>query len=212
MPFLHFEKILEIVAFCASISYMVLTFARSIFLWVFGIMAAILYGSLFIMSHLYGNAIQQFCYFITSVYGLITWVKEIKYLPIHSRKTGVRKISRRMIGESFFIFVALFFLINLIGGLLPTIFNWEQSKFPVADSILSAGGILAIWLLANRYMEQWLLFAVVNFGYTFLYLAKGLDITAVLSAIYIVLSILGFFKWKKVYHENKVIVESLDDA
>ncbi|MGB4445648.1 MAG: nicotinamide riboside transporter PnuC, partial [Dysgonamonadaceae bacterium] len=64
-------------------------------------------------------------------------------------------------------------------------------------SFTTAVSIIGMWMLAHKYLEQWWLWFVVNVVSSALYLWKGLYPTAGLFMIYSVISVFGYFRWKK---------------
>jgi len=60
-------------------------------------------------------------------------------------------------------------------------------------------------MLAQKYLEQWMLWIVVNIVSTILYFWKGLYPTGILFIVYVIVAVLGYFRWKKemVKDDNK---------
>ncbi len=57
-------------------------------------------------------------------------------------------------------------------------------------------------MLAQKHAEQWWVWFLVNLISCGLYLWKGLYPTALLFAIYTVISMFGYFKWVKLARRN----------
>ena len=72
-----------------------------------------------------------------------------------------------------------------------------NSTVPVTDSFANALSIVAIWALARKYLEQWLLWLVADAVLTALYAYKGLLFRPCLYGLYTVIAVFGYFKWKK---------------
>ena len=75
--------------------------------------------------------------------------------------------------------------------------NWTDSSVPVCDSFTTALSIIALWALAQKYAEQWLLWLVVDAVCTVLYIYKQIPFTACLYAFYTVMAVLGYRQWLK---------------
>ena len=58
-----------------------------------------------------------------------------------------------------------------------------------------------MWMLARKYIEQWWVWLVVDAVSAWLYIYKGIYFTAVLYAIYAIISIFGYCKWEKMMQE-----------
>ena len=75
--------------------------------------------------------------------------------------------------------------------------TWTDSSVPVCDSFTTALSMVALWALAQKYAEQWLLWLVVDAVCTVLYIYKQIPFTACLYAFYTVMAVLGFRQWLK---------------
>ena len=72
-----------------------------------------------------------------------------------------------------------------------------DSTVPVTDSFANALSIVALWALARKYVEQWLLWLVADAVLTCLYAYKGLVFRPCLYGIYTIMAVAGYFKWRK---------------
>jgi nicotinamide riboside transporter PnuC len=61
---------------------------------------------------------------------------------------------------------------------------------------VNALSFIALWWLARKYLEQWLLWIVVDTELAALYVYKGLPFTAGLYTLYVIIAIAGYRKWK----------------
>ena len=83
----------------------------------------------------------------------------------------------------------------LFAAIAFVLIRHTDSPVPYGDSFTTAVSIIAMWMLAHKHAEQWLLWVVVNVVSCALYVWKGLYPTALLFAIYSVISVFGYFKW-----------------
>ena len=82
-------------------------------------------------------------------------------------------------------------------GIAWILINFTDSNVPLLDSFTTALSIIGMWMLARKYVEQWWAWIVVDAVSAGLYVYKGLDFTAALYALYTIIAIFGYFKWKK---------------
>ena len=54
-----------------------------------------------------------------------------------------------------------------------------------------------MWMLSRKYVEQWLVWLVVDLVTVGLYFYKGIPITAGLYTIYCALAVAGYLRWKR---------------
>jgi len=75
--------------------------------------------------------------------------------------------------------------------------NYTDSPVPIGDAFTTALGVTATWMLARKYLEQWLLWIVANAVSLGLYMYKDLYPTAVLFFVYLILAFVGYYNWKR---------------
>jgi len=85
----------------------------------------------------------------------------------------------------------------LWGIIYWVLITWTDSNVPVCDSFTTALSMVALWALAQKYAEQWLLWLVVDAVCTVLYIYKQIPFTACLYAFYTVMAVLGYRQWLK---------------
>jgi nicotinamide mononucleotide transporter len=109
----------------------------------------------------------------------------------------ISHLPRRYLVKLATIFLITFAVIAFV------LIRFTDSPVPYGDSFTTSLSILAMWMLAHKYIEQWLLWIVVNIVSTGLYFWKGLDTTAVLFIVYSIIPVFGYFKWKKMMVEQQ---------
>ena len=83
----------------------------------------------------------------------------------------------------------------LRGGILDV---WSPlSTVPWWDSFTTALSIIAMWMLAHKYVEQWLAWLVVDAVSCGIYIYKDLYFTSFLYGLYAVIACFGYLKWKQ---------------
>jgi nicotinamide mononucleotide transporter len=91
---------------------------------------------------------------------------------------------------TFFVIVAT----ALLGFVLHKL---TDASLPYVDSFLAVLSMAAQWMMARKYIENWILWIVVNIGSIGMYGFKGLYFTMFLFAVYFGLAIFGYVEWKK---------------
>ena len=118
--------------------------------------------------------------------------KELFSQMAHSAR-GV-ECSRTPLREWIYIIIAdivIFFAYYLV------LRNFTDSPLPVCDSLTTALSITATWMLSQKRIEYWLVFVFVDAFSACLYVWRGLYPSAVLFAIYTVMAVLGYLRWRK---------------
>ena len=179
---------IEIIGAVIGLIYLYFEFIASKWLWPVGVIMPVVYIWILLQSKFYADMGVNVYYFFASIYGWIYWNKhknsEQGILPITN--TPKRYIFPLIIiGTLLFAFIA-FILVK-----------YTDSPVPYGDSFTTALSILGMWLLAKKHVEQWWFWFVVNIFSCALYAWKGLYTTSILFGIYSIISVLGYFKWKK---------------
>ena len=92
---------------------------------------------------------------------------------------------------------AIVFFFMAWGVTYYILITWTNSTVPVLDSFTNALSFVGLWALARQYLEQWLFWIVVDAVCTMLYIQKGIPFKAGLYALYVIIAIAGYFKWKR---------------
>ncbi|SCD21246.1 Nicotinamide mononucleotide transporter [Proteiniphilum saccharofermentans] len=178
---------IEIIGAVIGLLYLYLEYNANKWLWPVGVLMPIVYVWIFFQSKFYADMGINVYYFFASIYGWARWTKhksEGSGLPI-------RHTPRRYIIPILTIGTALFAAIAFI------LIRFTDSPVPYGDSFTTALSILGMWLLAHKYVEQWWFWFFVNIISCGLYVWKGLYPTSILFAIYSVISVFGYLKWKR---------------
>ena len=186
------EHWLDIVTTVLGLAYILLEYKASIWMWLVGFLMQALGIVLYYQKGLYADCGMEFYYLAMTVYGYYRWVKTP--LP-HREGSGeglhIRHFPKRLIGYWILVIGSVW---ALIYWLLVTFTN---SNVPLADSFTTALSIVGIWALAHKYLEQWFIWIAVDVVTCVLYFYKDIPFKASLYALYVVIAIFGYFKWRK---------------
>lgn len=180
--------ILQIVGTTLGLLYLWLEYRANIWLWVVGAIMPMVHGALYLQSGIYADAAMQLYYVLAGVYGLVVWRRRPKggvELPI--RHTPIRWVPA-LVATYAVLHVALYFLLT----------EFTDSRVPFLDSMSTALCIVAMWMLSRKLVEQWLVWLVVDMISVGLYIYKGIPITGSLYALYSLLAVAGYLRWRKV--------------
>ena len=178
---------LDMLTTVLGLAYIILEYRASIWLWAVGFAMQSLGIVLYYQKGLYADCGMEFYYLFMTVYGYFRWIrgaKQKKTLPI-------RHFPKRLVLPWGLATLAIW---GFIYFLLVTFTN---SNVPLADSFTTALSIVGIWALANKYLEQWLIWITVDVVTSVLYLYKDIPFKASLYALYVVIALCGYFKWER---------------
>jgi len=62
--------------------------------------------------------------------------------------------------------------------------------------------VLATWMLANKILENWIYWIVIDIVAIVLYWKSGYLATIILFSLYVILAFYAYVSWRKAYSEN----------
>ena len=82
--------------------------------------------------------------------------------------------------------------------------RFTDTDVPWWDAFPTAASVLGQWLLGRKYVENWPTWIVVNVVATALFAYKGLWLTVVLYAVFVVMSMIGWRAWLHLLPDARV--------
>ena len=179
---------LDIVTTVLGLAYILLEYRASVWMWAVGFAMQTLGIVLYYQKGLYADCGMEFYYLAMTVYGWWRWVKP----KAKSQKPiAISYFPKKLILPWLLIIAAVW---AFIYWLLVTFTN---SNVPLADSFTTALSIVGIWALAHKYLEQWFIWIAVDVVTSVLYFYKDIPFKASLYALYVIIAIFGYLKWRK---------------
>ena len=178
---------IEIFGALISLLYLRLEYKANRWLWPVGMITPLIYIYIFFANKLYAVMGINGYYLFASIYGWYCWKKKDQEVVDFK----IVRLPLRLVWKLFSIFAVLFLLIAWI------LVRYTDNPIPYGDALTTALSIVAMWMLAHKYAEQWLVWLVVNTVSAGLYFWMGLVPTSILFFIYAVVSVFGYLKWRK---------------
>jgi nicotinamide mononucleotide transporter len=190
-PFSLFDLIdtslLEILSFALAIAMVLLNIRQSPWAWPFAIASAGLYAIVFYEAKIYGDMALQFVFVAISLWGWHQW------LFGGANKQGI--IVTRLHASSWAMVALTWALAYAVVATILRTFT--DTDVPHSDAFLTAGSLVAQYLLTRKTLENWHLWIIIDLLYIGLYLHKNLYLTAVLYGLFAILAFVGLLAWKK---------------
>lgn len=181
---------IDIAGTIIGLIYLWLEYRASIWLWLFSIIMPIVNAWLYFSRGLYADFGMESYYVVAAIYGYLVW-------RFKGRKASQEADSTQ--GICHIKTTTLCALLAVIAVLWVTIYwflaNHTDSTVPILDSFTTAVSIVAMWALAHKYVEQWLLWFAVDLVCTGLYVYKGIPFHGMLYGFYTIMAIIGYRKW-----------------
>jgi nicotinamide mononucleotide transporter len=190
-----FNIIIEIIAVIFGITSVWFAKKENILVFPTGIVSTILFVYLCYIFTLYGDLSINIYYTIMSIYGWYMWSRTVKGEEISIEKATSKDWKK----------VSLIFAITVIFVICVYLFfNRFDRATDYVDTFTTGIFFAAMWLMANKKIEHWLLWIVADLISIPLYIVKGLGFTGLQFIIFLILAYQGYKAWKKHLNNNPV--------
>lgn len=183
---------LEILGTIVGFIYLWLEYKASISIWIVGIIMPAIYIFVYYKAGLYADFGMNIYYLIAALYGYLGW--KYGFHKNKNKKTNDLRVTH--IPLKYYLPLSLIFL-TLWAGIYLLLISITNSTVPFADSFINALSIIALWMLARKYAEQWIPWIVIDALSAALFIYKDLYFTSTLYAVYAIVAIFGYRKWLK---------------
>lgn len=172
--------------------------AKKINFW-FGYIYCVLLFVLFMQKHLYSSMMLQPISLLINIVGHYRWTHPKKGEENKNKELKITTMSGRIRWFCFALIVLLSFIwgwmLREVGHIWPDAF--PPATRPFLDAFVTMVILTAQYLSAQKKIECWGAWTVVNVTNVILYISAGLIFMPIVSASYLVLAFFGFSSWKK---------------
>ena len=180
---------LETLAVALGVAYLVLAMRENSLCWYCAFFSTALYVWIFGDVSLYMESALNVYYMGMAIYGWFQWQRG----GVNHEGLEIVRWTAKQHGLA----ISAIVLAALVSGYLLSI--GTDAKLPYMDSLTTWGSILTTVMVARKVLENWLYWIVINSISIYLYLDRGLEQTALMFMLYLVLAILGYYAWRKKY-------------
>ena len=190
---ISWQKTFEIIALKTGITCVVLQILEKISAWIFGIISVTLLAFVFFDSRLYSDFLLHMIFLVLNFYGWWNWSK---------KRTGKSEAAPvlELNLTNWMLYLAIVISVTPLWGYLMN--RWFGADLAYLDAFTTVGSLVAQFLLARKYLENWIFWIVVDVVAIGVYVYKDLYFVAVLFFVYLILSIIGYVTWKKMLTAN----------
>ena len=189
------DLILQVAGLAMGLLYLWWEYHANSRMWIVGAVMPMVSMWLYFRKGLYADFAINIYYLVMALYGYIAWTfgfvrKKKPPLPVrHARPV----VSAASVGALLVVWALLYLWLEYL----------TDSNVPVADAFTTAGSIVGTWMLARKYIEQWIYWIAVDIVCVGLYIYKQIPFYAVLYAVYTIVAVFGYFKWVRLARENR---------
>lgn len=177
---------LEGVSFVTGAACVWLTVRANIWNFPIGLVNTATFSVVFFEARLFGDAALQVVYFILGLVGWYLWLyggeRRSALRVVHASAVEKATVVAAVVAGT----LVLWRTLHTMGG--------SASFWDAWTTCLSLG---AQWLLTRKRLENWYLWILVDLVYVPLYVSRGLNLTAVLYAVFLVMAVMGLVHWRR---------------
>jgi nicotinamide mononucleotide transporter len=178
---------LETVAVLWGILTVWLTVKQNNWCWPIGSASNALFAVIFFREKLYADMVLQLIYIGLNAYGWYEWrfggqnkaSLPVAFTPARARLTLAA--------------------LAVAGTAAVTLYlaRYTDASLPFWDATTTVLSLVAQFMLARKWIENWWVWITVNVLYIGLYATKGLYLTSAQQLVFITLSVMGYLGWRK---------------
>lgn len=152
---------------------------------VFGFISSMIYIYLTFSLKFYFDTSINIYYLIMSIYGWYAWGSD------GDNYSSIMTLSSKKF--STLLFSGLIFSLGV--AFTATLFT--DASLAYLDAFTTVFSIIATWMVVKKYIENWLIWIIVDLVASGMYFYKEFYLTSLLFILYTLIAIYGFFKWRK---------------
>lgn len=179
----------EALAMFLSLLYIILAIKQSLWCWPAAFFSTLIYAILFFDASLLMDSFLNAYYLVMAVYGWYAW----KYTNA-IKKNEELSISSYGLNKNIKIILILSIISVLLGYVMD---NYTKADFAYTDSATTVFALFATYMLAQKIVENWLYWIVIDSASIYIYIQKGFYLTSILFGLYTILALLAYQTWKK---------------
>jgi nicotinamide mononucleotide transporter len=184
---------LEMLAFVLSLAMVVCNIRVNVMAWPLAMAASLLYFVLFWDSRLYGEAGLQIFFAGVAAWGWWQWLRG-------READGSALRVRHLSGPARLgLLAAVALSWPALGAFLR---QATDTDVPWWDALPTAGSLAGQWLLGRKYVENWPVWVAVNAVSVGLFAWKGLWLTVVLYALFLLMALWGWRAWQQLARQH----------
>lgn len=185
----------ELAAVVLAVAYLLLAVRQNRLCWIAAFISTAIFTVLFWNVQLLMQSALNVYYMIMAVYGWWHWQHgedSEGALPITRWPLSRHALSLGIIGAC-----------ALVSGYLLA--RHSQAAWPYLDSLITWGAVVTTFMVARKVLENWAYWMVINSLAIFLFFDRGMHLTALLHATYLVISVFGWMSWHRDYRHRQSV-------
>ncbi len=183
----------EITAVVLAVAYLLLAVRQNRLCWVAAFISTAIFTALFWQVQLVMQSGLNVYYMAMAVYGWWFW------------RHGAGDESSLQITRWGWRRHALALGVIAVCALVSGFFldRHTDAAWPWLDSLVTWGAVVTTFMVARKVLDNWAYWMVINSLAVFLFIDRGMALTATLHLAYLVISIFGWISWLRDYRDTR---------
>jgi len=159
--------------------------------WTFpiGLIYSVVSVAVFMEQKLYSDVVLSGYYVLMNGYGWYYWLRG----GVRSQQDEL-PVSRTPMASAGVVAVMTAIATGLVGLFFAT---QTDAALPYWDSFTTCASFAAMWMTARKYLENWVVWLVVDVVAVGIYLVKDIELYALLYFVYLGMAVAGFRAWQR---------------
>lgn len=187
---------LEALGVLFSVLYLVLAIRESLWCWPAAFVASVLSVVVLYEARLFSESALNVFYAAMAVYGWYQWRFGRRPNVPPSGRLRIAKWPWRLHA------VAIFGCLVVSVAVGAVMSGYTTAAFPYLDAFVTVSSVLTTYMVARKILENWVYWLVIDSLSLYLYVARGLYGYAALFALYLVLVVIGWYRWRRDWREQ----------
>ena len=184
----------EMLAVALAVAYLLLAVRQNRLCWVAALLSTAIYTLLFWQVQLMMQSALNVYYMAMAVYGWWHWR--------HGSATHSQLPVTRWPWQSHLLALSVIVACTLVSGILLD--RHTDAAWPFLDSLITWGAVITTWMVARKVLENWAYWMVINALAVWLFIDRGMFLTAALHTFYLIVSVFGWISWQRDYRKRVV--------
>ena len=194
IEFFTADRIMEIAGLAVGLAYLYFEYHANRLVWLMRVIMPMISLFIYYRAGIYADFAINIYYLLIAVYGYIVWtfgLKRKKREPLPVTHMPLKYYAAAIVA-----------LIAIFAFLAWGLVSFTNSNVPYWDAFTTALSIVAMWMLARKYAEQWIAWFIVDAVCVGLYFYKGIYFYSALYSVYTVIALFGYRKWLRLMHQD----------
>jgi nicotinamide mononucleotide transporter len=180
---------LEATGLVSGLACVALLIRQNIWTFPIGLIYSFVSVGVFMQQRLYADVLLSAYYVLMNAYGWYYW-------RVAGARAETDDLPPSVTPRATSAWLAALVIVGIVG------MGWflasnTDADLPYWDSATTVMSFAAMWMTARKYIENWIVWLVVDVIATGMYLVKGIELYAVLYGIYLGMAVMGWRAWRR---------------